>query len=224
MVCHVMFVGDSGVGKTSLVRAAAGLGGPPHLTTPSVIVDTRRVSLPSGALLSLADFPGGETVRSYGRLLYGRADVVCLVYDCGRAAETLHSALHTWLLAEIAPHRTTSTRPVIVVVGTKADTTPEWRGPPCFPMTDPQLEALLDAAERYSGRPVAHLQLSILYAPHMRQLLSVLWEEFTTAWPDSEAYAASVLDDAITFVPPARPPPSCWRRAVEWWGRRRLPK
>ncbi len=114
----MVFAGESGVGKTSLVRTLAGDdvrdGG--HLP-PTTAIDCRHVLVTAGQLtvnMCLVDLPGGKRYRSLTRFAYQNADVVCLLYNSG-SLETLQALASDWLARDI-PCATNRRGPGFVLV------------------------------------------------------------------------------------------------------------
>jgi small GTP-binding protein len=116
---NIVFIGDCGVGKTSII---AKFRGEPSidLLRPTVGVDNtdRVVAGRSGTvLLRLFDTAGQERYRAMAPLYFKSANVVAMVYDLSARA-TLENLSEAWhrLIAEHAPKECTR-----VLIGNKSD-------------------------------------------------------------------------------------------------------
>ena len=122
-LCKAIVVGDSGVGKTTLVRAAEGKGPSEH-GGPTVGVDFATFRH-GDVRLSVWDTAGQERFRAMSAAYYRGVQACIIVFDLS-AAETWDS-VQSWL-AEMRAHTTSSSRVFVVVVGNKSDAPRAVRG------------------------------------------------------------------------------------------------
>eukprot|EP01139_Manchomonas_bermudensis_P019061 Amastigsp_a676344_102.p1 type:complete len:202 gc:universal Amastigsp_a676344_102:668-63(-) len=118
-IFKVLFVGDSGVGKSSLVLRWAGRGFSPEIP-PTIGVDFLQTDMNVGGKrvkLTLWDTAGAERFRTLTKSYYRGATSVILVYDVTRP-ETF-AAVQTWL-TEVELN---STNPSLIkmLIGNKTD-------------------------------------------------------------------------------------------------------
>ena len=123
LAAKAMLVGDSGVGKSALVRLLAGQPIPlKHRPTVGVELST-RVLLVNGKRvnLSLFDFSGHDAYAAVRENIGGESDVVILVFDCTSRAS--FSSLDAWTRRALRAARAAKRErpPRFLVCATHAD-------------------------------------------------------------------------------------------------------
>lgn len=183
-------LGDAGVGKTALynlIKHAHGGADAPADTTPTTAVDRHVVVVHPNLHLQFIDVPGAPQYRGMLHALYQTCDIMCFVYDCTNAAETLRNLEHEWLRREIAWFMTPNPAQRYIVIGTKTDVSSISKCPP------PELDSLLRAcSEQMGGRPCTHLQVNSKFLPLIHQFVQAVEAECDVRRPGVAARQNSI--------------------------------
>ena len=82
-ICRIIFIGESEVGKTSLINSILGEQfNQEHITTIGIVNTLKEKIIKNKILLiNLFDTAGQEKYRSLTKLIYNKKDIVIFVYD-----------------------------------------------------------------------------------------------------------------------------------------------
>jgi small GTP-binding protein len=82
-ICRIIFIGESEVGKTSLINSILGEQfNQEHITTIGIVNTLKEKIIKNKILLiNLYDTAGQEKFRSLTKLTYNKKDIVIFVYD-----------------------------------------------------------------------------------------------------------------------------------------------
>ena len=82
-ICRIIFIGESEVGKTSLINSILGEQfNQEHITTIGIVNTLKEKIIKNKILLiNLYDTAGQEKFRSLTKLIYNKKDIVIFVYD-----------------------------------------------------------------------------------------------------------------------------------------------
>ena len=82
-MCRIIFIGESEVGKTSLINSILGEKfNQNHITTIGIVKTIKEKIIKNKILLiNLFDTAGQEKYRSLTKLIYNKKDIVIFVYD-----------------------------------------------------------------------------------------------------------------------------------------------
>ena len=82
-MCRIIFIGESEVGKTSLINSILGEQfNQEHITTIGIVNTLKEKIIKNKILLiNLYDTAGQEKFRSLTKLTYNKKDIVIFVYD-----------------------------------------------------------------------------------------------------------------------------------------------
>ena len=82
-ICRIIFIGESEVGKTSLINSILGEQfNQEHITTIGIVNTLKEKIIKNKILLiNLFDTAGQEKFRSLTKLTYNKKDIVIFVYD-----------------------------------------------------------------------------------------------------------------------------------------------
>ena len=82
-MCRIIFIGESEVGKTSLINSILGEKfNQNHITTIGIVKTIKEKIIKNKILLiNLFDTAGQEKFRSLTKLIYNKKDIVIFVYD-----------------------------------------------------------------------------------------------------------------------------------------------
>ena len=82
-ICRIIFIGESEVGKTSLINSILGEQfNQEHITTIGIVNTLKEKIIKNKILLiNLYDTAGQEKFRSLTKFIYNKKDIVIFVYD-----------------------------------------------------------------------------------------------------------------------------------------------
>ncbi len=220
-------LGDTGVGKTTLfrlVRRVHGDGGGDTTqdTGPTTATERHVLCMHAKLNIQFIDVPGAPQYRGMLHALYQSCDVICFLYDCTNASETLRNLENEWLRREIWHMAPTPTQKYIVV-GTKTDVSSTSKCPP------PELASLLRAcSEQMGGRECVHIQVNDKFMPLVTQFVQAVEAECGVARPeralsvhdssndeDEDLLDALVKSSGDELRPPLRR--TCMSRAISFF-------
>ena len=106
--CKIIFVGESGVGKTSIIKYLQGKQFDEN-NLPTIGTNYIKKSIKIGDInldCDLWDTVGGERYRGLGKLFYNKADIVIFVFDITNS-KTLDEIKNFWYneVKENAPEK-----------------------------------------------------------------------------------------------------------------------
>jgi hypothetical protein len=161
---RVVFLGASGCGKTALAHRVTDPGKPmSRAYSMSIGAECFHHArpAPSGVSVNMViwDFTGAPQYRALTRSYYLHTHVICMVYDCTDAVNTLNELLVTWLPKEIQVFMRSAEPFTCMLVGCKLDAAmargrSRWSAPP-------EASRVQEAAQAVCGAPCPHVLVSV---------------------------------------------------------------
>lgn len=206
---RVVVLGDTGVGKTSLIRALQ--GGSRLSPSPTKTVTANLADFPQqNVRLQLWDFPGAAHRRTLTKTYYRHTNVVCFVYACDRSEETLMDLIKSWI--PDAKQALDPEEPVgAVLIGSRLDLA-MMEGSVAGGgegASSPLMEEVLWHIRRITGQTPAHVQVSADDLDIVRGLVHTIIMET----PGTDLMDTIDMSETAGLVPD----PPTRRRRVPWY-------